>query len=260
MNILIIGYPNNNIVNLIKSSKYADKVYTAINGYDGEFPNIEYRTFEELIQKALALKIDIAINTDKILIMDGIAEAFKSSKINLISVNKKWFNLESSRLSAKKLLDHYKLNTPQIVRVPLEFPIVIKTDLPDIEYIANSIQDVVSKMEELEGQTTFFEEYVTGKNFELYAIWDKNNIKYFYSNESLTEVQNDRLDLLKTKLNFMFSDEKADFVGIFSVHLVWYKNDWFVREFDMGATIPPDCIKKTDFIFLLNSAIYQKLE
>ncbi len=259
MNILIIGKPSADIATLIKKSKYAEKIYTAINGNSSEFPNIDYRTFDELVQKALALKVDIAINLDKALILEGISEFFESKKINLISVNKKWFNLELSRLSAKKLLQYYKINTPKIIRVPLGFPIMIKTDIPGVDYIADSMQKVVMKMEEFEEQKTFFEEYITGQKSTLYTIWDKKNIKYFYNEKNLTEVQKDRLDLLKTKLNFMFSDEKADFTGIFAVNLIWYKNDWYVMDFNMGTVIPAKLFGNTDFIFVLNSAIYQKL-
>ena len=126
MNILVIGKPSRDLENLIKKSKYAEKIYTAMNTDFIDIPNITYRNFDELIKKALALKIDIAINVDKTLILSGIAEFFESKRINLISVNKKWLNLELSRLSAKELLRHYNINTPKIIRVPLDFPIMIK--------------------------------------------------------------------------------------------------------------------------------------
>jgi len=259
MNILIIGKPFDDIVCLVKASKYTEKIYTALNKGDTEFPNIEYRNFDELIQKSIALKIDIAINLEKDLIQKGIAEAFEQSKINLISVNQKWFNLEQSRLSAKKLLNHYKINIPKIIQIPLTFPVKLKTDLPGTEYRINSMNELVSQMEKFKNQTIFFEEYIEGKPLELYALWDKENIKYFYDTKTMTEVQIDRLDLLKTKLNFMFSDEKADFTGIFAINLIWYKNDWYVDGFDMGAFLPKELCKTEDFIYVLNSVIYQKL-
>lgn len=259
MNILVIGNPSPDLVKLIKKSKYTEKIYTASNRDETDFPNIEYKDFNELIKKAQALKIDIAINTDESLIIKGITKTFSNSRINLISVNSKWLKLETSRLSAKKLLEYYKINTPHRIAVPLEFPVHIKTDFPNYDIIAGSTQELVSYMEKLEGQETFFEECVEGNSFKLYSVWDKKNIKYFYLNNSLTEVQNDRLDLLKTKLNFMFSDENADFIGIFATHLVWYKNDWHVTDFDMTATIPENCLNGEDFIYILNSAIYQKL-
>lgn len=270
MNILVIGKPSANLAAMLTKSKYVSKIYTALNKDFTDFPNIEYRNFDELIRKSLALKIDIALNLDKTLIQSGIAEVFETARINLISVNKKWLNLETSRLSAKKLLNHYQINTPQIIKVPLNFPVMIKTDSgvnsgvnfgvnKRVDFIANSIQDVVSKMEELEGAKTFFEEFIEGAKLVLYIMWDKKNIKFFHSSKNLTEVQLDRLDLLKTKLNFMFSDEKADFAGIFAANLLWHKNDWFINEFDMGTEIPLDLLSDMDFVYLLNSAIYQKL-
>ena len=260
MNILIIGKPSQDLITLVKKSKYTDKIYTAINGNFVDFPNIEYRNFDELIQKSLALKIDIGINIDKTMIASGISEFFESKRINLISVNKKWLNLESSRLSAKKLLKHYNINTSEIIRIPLVFPVMVKTDSPEINYVAGSMQEVVAKMEELEGLTTFFTEYIKGQTFILYSIWDKKNIKYFCNEKILTEVQKDRLDLLKTKLNFMFSDEKANFTGIFSTNLIWYKNNWYVEDFNMCTALPAECIEGIDFVYVLNSAIYQKLD
>lgn len=259
MNILIIGKPSSNLERLLKKSKYAEKVYTAINGEHTSFPNIEYRNFDDILQKAIALKIDIALNTDKNLIKNGIAEFFETKKINLISVNKKWLNLETSRLSAKKLLQYYNINTPNIIRVPLDFPVLIKTDEPGLDYAAKSMPEIIDKLEEFENITTFFEEYIEGQSFVLNTIWDKKNIKYFYPEERLTEVQLDRLDLLKTKLNFMFSDEKANFCGVFGINIIWYKNDWYVKDFDMGTEIPANLLKNTDLIYILNSAIYQKL-
>jgi len=259
MNILIIGSPNPNLITLIKESKYFDKIYIASNEKFDKFPNIEYRTFDELIQKAIAIKTDIAINTKQELINDGIVEAFESSKINLISVNKKWLNLEQSRLSAKQLLNHYKINTPERILAPLNFPIMLKTDTPEACYKIISMQDLITKMQELKGQVTFLEEYLGEEKFKIYLIWDHENIKIFYDEDNLTEVQKDRLDLLKTKLNFMFSDENADFTGIFTINLAWYKNDWYVINFDTDMNISQEAFRNIDFVYLLNSAIYQKL-
>ena len=58
----------------------------------------------------------------------------------------------------------------------------------------------------------------------------------------------------------MFSDEKADFIGFFTTKLIWAKNDWHVLEFIMHINEKSDFnLIKSDFLYLLNSAIYQKL-
>jgi phosphoribosylamine-glycine ligase len=107
---------------------------------------------------------------------------------------------------------------------------------------------------------TFLEEYLKGDLKELMAFWDGKNLIHFDKKEGLTEVQADRLELLKTKMAFMFSDEKADFVGFFNTKLVWSKNDWYVLDFVMhiDESFNLELLDK-DFLYILNSAIYQKL-
>ncbi len=256
MNILITGNFSENIIDLLKKSKYTEKIYTAKDGGIEGFPNISYANFDELIQKAIDLKIDIAINTDVNLIGQGIAEVFEQSRINLISVNKKWLNLETSRLSAKKLLDYYKINNPKILKIPSDFPVVIKTDSTKEDFTVFSMDELLKTMESLRNKTIFLEEFTEGETFKLLAVWDRKNIKYFYAETPLTEVQEDRLDLLKTKLNFMFSDEKADFTGFLTINIIWYRNDWYVKDFETG-TVPENI--DMDLVYVLNSAIYQKL-
>lgn len=259
MNVLIIGKFPENLLDAICESKLLDKLYTALEEPLENFPNIEFSNIEELVQKASVLKIDIAITTEPDLIEVGIADIFKKNRINMIAVNQKWFNLESSRLAAKQLLNYYSFNTPKILKAPISFPVIIKTDRPKCTYIAKTMQDLVNKMEELEGERTFLEEYLDGKIYEFLSLWDGKNL---FSNpfDELTEVQADRLKLYKTKLNFMLSDENADFTGFFTSRLIWAKNDWYVLEYKMRLDEKSVLTSvKTDFLYLLNSAIYQKL-
>ena len=58
----------------------------------------------------------------------------------------------------------------------------------------------------------------------------------------------------------MLSDEDADFSGFFTTHLIWAKNDWYVKSFTMGINEKSVLNEsKTDFLYILNSVIYQKL-
>ena len=258
MNILIIGKAYDNLIEAIRKSKLADKICVASMKPYGDLPNIVYNNFDELAAKASAVQADVAINTDKILIDMGLVEEFKKSRVPLFSVNKKWLNLETSRFASKELMNHYKINNPQFIKVPMEFPVVIKTDFENNAYIVNNMEELVSKMEKLDGKRKFLEEYLTGDRFDLLTLWDGKNIFYFNTPQNMTEVQADRLDLMKTKLNFMFSDEKADFLGFFTVRLIWAKNDWHVRKFIMGLDKNSD-FGDNDLLYVLNSAIYQKL-
>ena len=255
MNILLIGKPL--ILEPILKSKLLDKIYTAgFEPIDG-IPNIEFENFEDLAHKAKALKIDIALSFDKNLIQAGIADILKKHLINIIAVNQKWFNLESQRLAAKQLMDYYSINNPPVIKAPLAFPIVIKSN--ETTQIANTMQELITLRENLSGKQVFLEDYLKGEIFESLFLWDGKNLLSFPP-ENFTEVQEDRFKLLETKLNFMLSDEQADFTGFFSVKLIWANNDWYVLDYKMRLTEKPALNNiKTDFLYLLDAAIYQKL-
>lgn len=258
MNILVIGKLQQNILEAIIKSKFLDKLYTAGTDALEDIPHIEYESFEELAKKAHALKIDIAITTDKKLIQSGIADTLRKYLVNIFAVNKKWSNLETSRLVAKQLANYYNINTPQIIKAPLAFPIVIKSNKPNGNFIANSMQDLLQDMQTLEGQKTFLEEHLAGKVFNILSLWDGKNL-FSFPVENLTEVQQDRLELYKTKLLIMLSDEKADFTGFFTSHLIWAKNDWYLLDYKMRIVDGVKIESAQDFLFILNSALYQKL-
>ena len=124
MNILILGTGEieRNLIKLCQKSKLLDKIFTASNEPLENIPNIEYNDFGELCKKAKALQIDLTLVADKFFIQEGIVEFFKTKLLNIISVNKKWFNLELSRVVAKQLMNHYSINFPEIIKAPLSFP------------------------------------------------------------------------------------------------------------------------------------------
>lgn len=257
MNILLIHTPAN-IISLIESSNKYHKLYTAGSTYSKNIPNFGFRNIQDLVYRAKALQIDITINLDKTLVLDNICEEFKKNRLNLISVNKKWLNLETSRLSAKKLLSHYSINTAQVINLPLNFPVMMKSDFPKFDIKIENKDDLIQELEQNEKEKTFFEEYLDGEDFDLTSLWDGKNIFVLNPPENMTEVQKDRFDLFKTKLSFMFSDEDADFTGFFTTHLIWAKNDWYVKDFSMDIG-NESFIPKYDFLYILDCAIYQKL-
>ena len=263
MNILILGTGEieQKLINLCLSSKHLDHIFTASKNPLNNIPNIEYNSFEEFAYKAQKIQADLILVADRIYIQNGLVDFCKKNRLNVVSITSKWFNLEYSRLIAKQLMNHYSINNPKTILAPIAFPIVIKTDTPYTTKIANSMQELISIRKDLEGQNVFLEEHLKGDVMYLLSLWDGKNLIHFDSSNSHTEVQYDRLDLLKTKLNFMFSDEKADFIGFFTTKLIWAKNDWYVLDFIMHINEKSDLNSiKSDFLYLLNSAIYQKLD
>lgn len=261
MNILIIGTENTELalLELCLKSRFLDKIYTASQTPLDGVPNIEYSDYEELAKKSRALNIDIALTANKKLLKDGIANELKKYGINIIGINKKWANLDS-RIVTKNLAAHYSINVPEIIKAPTTFPVVIKTDLPESTQIAESMSDLIEKKEKLAGKKNFLEEYMQGEIFYLLSLWDGKNIVSFNRTDNLTEVQLDRLELYKTKLNFMLSDEKADFTGFLTSKLLWTKNDWYLLEYIIYPSVKTSLsyIEK-DFLYILNLAVYQKL-
>lgn len=261
MNILIIGTNDAELalLELCLKSKFLDKIYTASSEPLDGIPNIEYNNYEELAKKSRALNIDIALTANRTLLKDGITDELKRFGVNIIGINKKWSNLDS-RIISKNLAAHYSINVPEIIKAPITFPVVLKTDLPESTQIAESMSDLIEKKEILIGKKNFLEEYMQGEVFYLLSLWDGKNIVSFNPPQKLTEVQQDRLELYKTKLNFMLSDEKADFTGFITSKLLWTRNDWYLLEYIIYPSVQTslNTIEK-DFLYILNLAVYQKL-
>lgn len=262
MNILIIGTGEieQRLINLCQKSKFLDKIFTASNKPLENIPNIEYKNYEDLSIKIKSLYIDVVLLADKSLIEDGIVEFLKKRMINVISTNKKWLNLETSRIIAKQLMNYYSINNPNIIKAPLSFPIVVRENNQNISYIAHTLDELIQLRENLKNNDIFLEDYLDGEVRYLTSLWDGKSLYNLPLSASMTEVQEDRLDLYKTKLTFMLADEKPDFVGFFTTKIIWAKNDWYVLDYimhlDKNAQI--ENIPQ-DFLFIINSAIYQNL-
>ena len=262
MNILVVdtNIIEQKIIEVCSKSKYLTRLYTASPKPLCHIPNVEYNDYEDLVKKAKGLQIDLILLANKIHIQNGLVEILNKNKLNVIAVNKKWFNLEQSRLIAKKLLEYYFFNTPNIIKAPIFFPLVVKSDKPKICKIVYTMQELISVRESFSGETLFLEEYIEGKCFRFLSLWDGSSLIHFIREAELTEVQVDRLEFLKTKLNFMFADEKPDFIGFFSTKIIWFMNDWYILDFVMHLNEKSDIeLIKPDFLYLLNAVIYQKL-
>ena len=260
MNILLIGTPSEELCAQLRKSSYLDKLYTASSIALQTVANVEYTDFEDLVKKCLALQIDVVIVLDKSFVKEGLVETFKKYRLNIISVNSKWFNLETSKLVAKKLTGFYSFNLPQVLKAPLAFPIVVKADNSMRCKLAYSMQNLVEIVSGFNGEEYFLEEYLEGEVYEVLTLWDGKSLWMSPYSNNFTEVQTDRLDLYKTKLSFMLSDEQADFMGFFVSKLIWAKNDWYLLEFYMGLKEKFVLENpQVDFLRLIYMAIYQKL-
>ena len=262
MNILILGtgFVEQSLIELCKKSKYLDRIYTASAKPLENIPNVEYKDLSELVSKAKVLQIDLILTANKDFIVNGLVDYLKKNLLNVISINKKWLNLETSRIVAKQLLDYYSINNQKIIKAPTTFPLVVKTDNSHKTIVANTMEELVKIRECLGENKVFLEEYLSGEIFYLTTLWDGKTALHFVPQNNFTEVQQDRLDLLQTKISFMLSEEKADFLGFFTTKLIWSKNDWYVLDFIMQLNDKVDFSSiKQDFLYILNCALYQNL-
>ena len=150
-----------------------------------------------------------------------------------------------------------------MLKVPATFPVVIKTDKPGVKKIAHTMQELIEIREEIKDDNVFIEEFLQGEEFFLISLWDGRSVIHFKPSFNMTEVQQDRLELYKTKLAFMLYDENASFKGFLVSKLLWTKNDWYVLRYKIAPNVEELnslLVNKTkDFGYLLNSIIYQKL-
>ena len=113
-------------------------------------------------------------------------------------------------------------------------------------------------------EKVFIEEYLEGKEYNMLSLWDGKTLYHFPVPYVLTEIQQEALNIYQTKMDFMFSDEKAKFTGFIVSKLLWSRNNWYVLEYQMHLE---DIIINTilkhynkDILYLLHAAIYQKLD
>ncbi len=254
VNVLIVGNGAN--VALFKQSKFLNKLYvTSENEIKGTL-RIMFNTFAELAEKCKALQIDLVIVEEEKWVLQGISDVLRKNHINCFSASSKWTNLKLFPDFAYKILNKYEILTPPIIKLPVEYPVILKTR--GIIKKANSMQDVINIKSEIYNtspdlaQNIFLEKYLHGEKHKVISLFDKKTLvtfpQKFFPEKSVNEYTE--------KLKKMLINENADFVGFINSELLeengMLYNTGFSFEF-----IPPDIDK--DIIFILLSAVYQKL-
>lgn len=256
LNVLIIG--EGKVFQLVKNSKFLNKIYVTSSNNDDEFINIKFNTFKELVKKCKSLRIDFVIVEDEKLIAQGIAETLQKNFINCIAINSYWYDLLKTYKTRTNLLAKYDISYPKLLKFPSEFPVYLKT----VGYKKQifTMQDLIKEKKYIDenlprsiAENTYIEKDLGDKVFNFSSIYDGKNLRYFVENE-LSDIQNERLQIYFDKFKNLLIDEKANFMGFINSELVWFENDWYNLSFGIDFPKP-----KIDFLFLLNSALYQKL-
>ncbi len=235
---------------LIKKSKYLNKLYSTAR-IDGAV-EVKFNTFKELAQKCKALKIDIVIVESEKWVLQGITDVLRTNLVNCLALTSYANNLVLSNNFARELLNKYNILTPQKLLYPSKFPVVLKSG--EICKIGNSMEEIINirkeiaKQSEVIADSIYLEEYIDGENFNLISLFDGKNLLSFTNDKLIIEYSE--------KLKEMLISENIQFIGFLTSKLII--KDRMVYNTGFSADLS-DINLNIDFIYLLNSAIYQKL-
>ena len=237
-------------IELIKKSKYLNKLYSTAR-IDGTV-EVKFNTFKELAQKCKALKIDIVIVESEKWVLQGITDVLRTNLVNCLALASYANNLVLSNNFARELLNKYNILTPQKLLYPSKFPVVLKSG--EICKIGNSMEEIINirkeiaKQSEVIADSIYLEEYIDGENFNLISLFDGKNLLSFTNDKLIIEYSE--------KLKEMLISENIQFIGFLTSKLII--KDRMVYNTGFSADLS-DINLNIDFIYLLNSAIYQKL-
>ncbi len=236
---------------LVLNSKYLNKLYSTIA--TEKAIEVKFNTFKELAHKCKTLKIDVVIVENQKWILQGIADVLKKNFVNCIALTSQANKLLLSYSYSRKLLDKYGITVPAKLLYPTTFPVVIKSDgSVDIGY---SIEEIIQQRENIANQseelarTVFLEEFIEGEYVYLISLFDGKNLLSFTDNALVKEYSK--------KLEKLLVEEKFEFIGFINSKLIISSGKVYNIGFSLDFSMFNNNI---DFIYLLNSAIYQKLD
>ena len=251
LNVLIaIENGNGNTIKFIKGSKYLNKLYSTIPT-EGAV-EVKFNTFSELAQKCKALKIDIVIAEEEKWILQGIADVLRKNFVNCLALTSRANSLVLSVSYARELLNKYGIMTPQKLFYPSNYPVVVRAD--GVCRVGNSLEEIIEIRNEIASQseeiakTVFLEEYIEGDIIDLISLFDGKNLLSFTKDERILDYSH--------RLQKLLVGEKFNFTGFLNSKLI-VSGD---RVFNIGISSNLASLNiNMDFIYLLNAAIYQKL-
>lgn len=257
MNILFASKNPDDYLEYLRESKYAEKIYITSQKEYPRVTTVYFNTFQELAEKCKALKIDLVIVEEQKWILQGIGDVLKKYFINSTAADSYWTNLALSNSFAREMCTKYGINIPNIIRVPLDFPIIIKADgitekaddLQEAVEIRKSLNDISPEI----SKTVFIEQFVTGEKYKVTSVYDGKNL-------ITLPAENSNPDLLgeyTEKLKQMFLSEKANFVGTINSDLIESNG----KLYNVGFSF--EFLKQNleyDIFYILTMAIYQKLD
>lgn len=253
LNILLIAQKESAIFDIVLQSKYLKKLYSNIETKNSV--EIRFNKFKELVKKCKALKIDIVIVDDKMMILQGIADYLRANFINCIGINTYWTQLILSTKFSRDKMSKYGIEIPPLLSYPKEFPLVVRTD--KVKVIANNVQEVLDIRTKLVNysqeiaDSIILEKYIHGEKYELTSLFDGQTLITF----SNGQIDENLVQEYNSKLQTMFLKENSQFIGYINSNIVVSENTLV----NVGFNIDCPQINNKDLLYIYSQAIYQKL-
>lgn len=207
LNVLIFGSGAREhvIADSILKSPLLNKLYLADanDGFAHLGEKISYIDYEDLAQKGVKFGLDLVIIGPEEPLCNGIVDVFNKYKIPCIGVNKRFSQLESSKLFGKKFMDTYNINTASYDFVTentkvstlysifdkYKFPLVIKANglckgkgvkvVYDKDIAMTTIVQYLNGKFGDSSKTILVEEYLEGEEISLMSLWDGKTLLHF---------------------------------------------------------------------------------
>ena len=230
--------------------------------------------------------VDIVIFGPEQPICDGLVDEFTARGIKCIGVDKKFSQLESSKLTAKKFIVNHGIKCAKLLPIESnDFPQVLKFDGlckgKGVKVLYNN-DEKNAFARKFTGMRYFIEEYLEGEEISVMSYLYNGRLINFrpardfkrlsaaknapntggmgaYTPLNLTDDQQIKLQIYLEKLEKALLSEGADFNGFIYSGLIWTRGDWYVLEYNVRLG-DPECQAiltnlKNDFLdILLNGA------
>lgn len=264
LNVLIVSSFKSKYIDKIKSSKYLNKLYVTSNEETEGAVRLQFNTFKELAQKCRTLQIDIILVEEEKWVLEGITNVMKQYHVNCFAVTSDWTELGLSHNYARVMLTKYGINLPEKINLPLEFPVLVKGD--GVLKKANSMQEIISVKQDIFkksaeiSKSVFLEKYLNGEKHKIVSVFDGKHLLTFPH----TGVDSNLLREYSDKLEKMFTEEKANFIGFFNSEVIEENNILYNTGFSFGFVMPNfeayNTTTPKDILYICLSAMYQKLD
>lgn len=188
------------IADSLLKSNFLNKLFLASpnDGFASLGEEIVFSDYENLAKVSKKKGVDILVVGPEQPLCDGVTDIFKEKGIDVIGVDKKWSQLESSKYFAKRFLKKHGIKTANYLLIKdvegtdltkFEPPFVIKADglckgkgvslVFDEEDARETIKDYLNGKYGEASKIVLLEEFLSGEELSLMSLWDGVNLLSF---------------------------------------------------------------------------------